>query len=171
MEAGDSDHSGRAGPDIEVTPLDPAHGAVVASWRYEGPWSVYNPLDEAAPAAELGYRSIIDRSSGTFLGYVCTGQEARVPGLDAEEGVLDVGIGLDPAIVGRGRGASIVGPALDWVERTSGLSELRAVVQSWNARSLRLCARLGFEVSGHHVAHQDGTIVDYVVLRRRRTGA
>jgi RimJ/RimL family protein N-acetyltransferase len=80
--------------------------------------------------------------------------------------VLDVGIGLDPAIVGQGKGCSIVRPVLEWAETTNEASELRAVVQAWNERSLRLFYGLAFRAAGHHEVRQAGSVVDYAVLRR-----
>ena len=56
---------------------------------------------------------------------MCLGAEARVPGLTEEVDVLDVGIGLDPEIVGQGKGRSIVAPVLEWAEATHEAAELR----------------------------------------------
>ena len=43
---------------------------------------------------------------------------------------------------------------------------LRAVVQRWNERSLRLARGLGFRDAGTHQCVQDGNDVSYVVLVR-----
>jgi ribosomal-protein-alanine N-acetyltransferase len=48
--------------------------------------------------------------------------------------------------------------------RSSGAVRLRAVVQSWNERSLRLTRSLGFAETGTHRCHQEGREVDYTVL-------
>ena len=40
----------------------------------------------------------------------------------------------------------------------------RAVVQSWNERSIRTAHRMGFAEIGRHVCTQDGRDVEYVVL-------
>ena len=154
---------------VVVRELTAHDAALVAGWRYEGPWAVYDPAGDGAVSADHGYHAIAERGTGRFVGYVCLGAEARVAGLDPRPGVVDVGVGLDPAVVGRGRGRSIAGPVLEWVERTTGAVALRAVVQSWNRRSLRLCERLGFEATGHHLAPGPGSPVDYVVLERRRS--
>lgn len=148
-----------------LRPLTPEDAAAASAWRYEGPWSVYDGTEEDPISSEKGYQAIVDED-GTFLGFVCTGAEARVRGLGAEEGTLDVGVGLDPAIVGKGRGASILAPVLDAVATESDARVLRAVVQSWNARSLRLCSRLGFREAGRHVAHEPNGDVEYLTLVR-----
>jgi L-amino acid N-acyltransferase YncA len=54
-----------------------------------------------------------------------------------------MGVGMAPARVGQG---------------------LRAVVQQWNARSLRLARALGFAETGTHTCVQGGRDVAYVVL-------
>ena len=56
--------------------------------------------------------------------------------------------------------------ALRWADGRYGAPEMRAVVQSWNERSLRLCHRLGFRVAGRHCVEQGGVMVEYVVSRR-----
>ncbi len=153
---------------VRLRRLTHADAVAASAWQYEGPWSVYDGSDEDPISSEKGYQAIVDED-GRFLGFLCTGADARVRGLDAAPGVLDVGVGLDPSIVGQGRGASILGPVLDTLAATSDesrVSALRAVVQSWNVRSLRLCARLGFEEAGRHVAHEPGKDVEYVVVVR-----
>jgi ribosomal-protein-alanine N-acetyltransferase len=153
--------------DVTVRALTPADAAAVVRWRYDGPWSVYDGAAADVLTAANDYHAIVERTTGRFLGYVCLGAEARVPGLAEEAGVLDVGIGLDPAIVGEERGHSIALELLQWIERRSEASELRAVIQAWNQRSVRLCEVLGFRIVDHHQVHQkEGSLVDYVVVRR-----
>jgi [ribosomal protein S18]-alanine N-acetyltransferase len=162
-------HAVSRGPhteDVVVRELTPEDARAVTSWRYGGPWSVYDGNEDELISAELGYHAIVERPSGAFLGFFCLGADASVPGLVEEPRTLDLGVGLDPAIVGQGRGAAIVLPVLDWVAHRSDAHHLRAVVQSWNERSLRFCRALGFEAVGHHLVSQAGAIVDYVVLNR-----
>ena len=155
-----------AGPSaVRLRPLTDDDAAVASGWRYDGPWSVYDGSDVDPISSEKGYQAIEDEAE-RFLGFVCTGADARVRGLAAEAGTLDVGFGLDPSIVGRGWGALILGPVLDAVAAGSDASSLRAVVQSWNERSLQLCARLGFHEVGRHVAHEPDGDVEYVVVVR-----
>jgi len=150
---------------VRLRTLTGDDAAAVAAWRYEGPWSVYDGRQDEQISAEKGYTAIVDEED-RFLGYVCIGEEARVAGLTEEPGVLDVGVGLDPLVVGRGHGASILVPLLEVVAASSPATTLRALVQSWNERSLRLCSRLGFREAGRHVAHGADGDVEYVVVVR-----
>ncbi len=152
--------------DVVIREVTPMEAAATTKWRYQGPWSVYDGKVSDIVTTANGYYAIADRTTDKFLGFVCLGAEARVPGLAEDAGVLDVGIGLEPAIVGQGKGRSIVRPVLEWAETTKEASELRAVVQAWNERSLRVCYGLGFRATGHHGVRQAGSVVDYVVLRR-----
>lgn len=140
----------------------------VARWRYGGAWAVY---DRPAPAPLLrgqdGYVAVTGPADGEGpAGFLCTGGEARVPGQAAEPGVLDLGVGMAPALVGRGHGRAFGAAVLAHVRATAppGTTRLRAVVQQWNVRSVRLARALGFAESGTHWCVQGGRDVGYVVL-------
>lgn len=145
--------------DFRVVPLTAEMGEAMASWRCPGPWSVYDgshPLDPAE-----GYWAVVD-GGDEVVGFACYGVEARVPGLDEEPGVLDVGVGLRPDLTGQGLGRDFAAAVLAHGARVSGASRLRAVVQDWNARARRLLASLGFRETGTHRVGD----VTYVVHER-----
>jgi hypothetical protein len=64
-----------------------------------------------------------------------------VPGLGAEPGLLDVGLGMDPVWVGQGHGVAFGRAVVEHYRQVSTGVGLRAAVQSWNQRSLRLTRR------------------------------
>jgi ribosomal-protein-alanine N-acetyltransferase len=145
---------------VHLRPLADGDSAVIAAWRYPGPWARYDLPSDAVLRASDGYWAIdVDE---VLIGFVCLGAEARVPGLPEVPGTVDVGVGLDPARVGQGAGAGIGRQVLQWIESWHGPVPLRVVVQTWNERSLRLVTRLGFVRIGTHVV--DGA--EYTVLRR-----
>lgn len=164
MPSGHSDHVASGEPAFRVRPLELSDAEAIAAWRYEGPWSVYDsrPGDGLLSAAD-GYHAVADEA-GSLVGFLCLGQEARVPGLAADENVVDVGVGMRPDLVGHGLGPAFGAAVLDYVRGRRGDLPLRAVVQSWNERSLRLTRRLGFRVNGTHSCIQDGREVSYTVL-------
>lgn len=140
----------------------------VASWRYSGDWSVYD-LSTPQPIIDnlASYRSVA--SGNEVVGFYCTGVEARVAGMVDVPAILDVGMGMHPELVGRGNGARFGEVVLrDLEARHSGVT-LRAVVQSWNERSLTLTHRLGFQPVGKLVVVQDGRKLTYDVLHRSPT--
>jgi RimJ/RimL family protein N-acetyltransferase len=142
----------------------------IRSWRYPGRWRTYDSRPEDGPvSAAAGFHAIAD-STGALVGYLCLGAEARVPGLAAEDGVTDVGVGLRPDLMGQGVGSHFGAAVLAHVRDMSAGGSLRAVVQDWNARSLRLCERLGFRRTGVHTCVQEGQPVTYVVLEAGEPG-
>jgi ribosomal-protein-alanine N-acetyltransferase len=146
---------------MRVRDLTPADLDDIAGWRYDDRWAVYDsdgPLDP-----ELGYWAVVEgsRENERLVGFGCLGDDARVPGLPEADGVLDVGVGMRPDLVGQGRGRELATTVLDFAH-ARGATRLRAVVQDWNLRSLRLVERLGFVRVGTH----DVGEVTFVVAER-----
>jgi [ribosomal protein S18]-alanine N-acetyltransferase len=151
---------------LHVRPLEPRDAEEAASWRYQGPWSSYDPRPGDEPlSAAAGYAAVVDHT-GALVGYLCVGQEARVPGLAEAGGTIDIGVGMRPDLVGRGLGRQFGAVVLDHIRDRYGDRPLRAVVQDWNERSLRLARGLGFRDAGTHQCVQDGKQVSYVLLVR-----
>jgi ribosomal-protein-alanine N-acetyltransferase len=147
---------------LSVRHLSPADVRQIATWRYDGPWRVY---DSDGPPPADGYRAVAGEFDGPLVGFCCAGVEARVPGLAEDPGVLDIGVGMAPSWVGHGHGAAFGRPVLD---HFAG-QRLRAVVQAWNERSLRLTRALGFVEDGGHSCVRGGRTLEYVVLTTRLT--
>jgi RimJ/RimL family protein N-acetyltransferase len=146
---------------MRVRDLTPADLDDIAGWRYDDRWAVYDsdgPLDP-----ELGYWAVVEgsRENERLVGFGCLGEDARVPGLPEADGVLDVGVGMRPDLVGHGRGPELATTVLEFAY-ARGATRLRAVVQDWNIRSLRLVERLGFVRVGTH----DVGDVTFVVVER-----
>lgn len=130
-----------------IRPMSVADAAAVAAWRYRDRWAVYDLPSADALLPELAdYRVFADEGviEADIVGFFCTGAAARVPGLAEDPAVVDVGVGMNPARVGQGGGAAFGRAVLAQVAREHPGRSLRAVVQAWNERSLRLCRRLGF---------------------------
>jgi [ribosomal protein S18]-alanine N-acetyltransferase len=152
---------------LVVRPLTRSDAEQIATWRYGGPWRVYDSRPEdGLVASDSGFHSVVDPATGVLVGYVCTGKEARVPGLTAKPGMLDVGAGMRPDLVGTRIGSDFGAAVLAHiaVQAGPGGPRLRAAVLDWNERSLRLCARLGFRAVATHTCEQDGQQNTYVLL-------
>ncbi len=149
---------------LVVRPLTSMDTADIATWQYDGPWRIYDSSAHGQITGESGYEAVADSDTGALVGFICIGEEARVPGLAAESGIVDVGAGMRPDLVGTRIGTEFGATVLRHLAALAGEDRLRAVVQSWNERSLRLCARLGFRAVGAHTCIQDGKEVSYVVL-------
>jgi RimJ/RimL family protein N-acetyltransferase len=144
---------------VRVREFTTADAAAVGAWRYPGPYAVYD-VDGDALVGELDYyRSVVDPDD-RLVGFYCTGPAARVPGLAVVDGVVDLGLGLHPSLVGAGFGRAFGTTVLEAVASEHRSRALRVVVQSWNQRSLRLARALGFSGAGVHAVGD----VEYRVL-------
>ncbi len=71
---------------------------------------------------------------------------------------------MNPDIVGLGNGAVFGRAVLEFLKREYPGRDPRAVVQSWNQRSLRLTRRLGFVDVGELTCVQQGERVAYRIV-------
>ena len=148
-----------------VRPMTVSDAADVASWRYDGDWSVYNlPTPEPVLDNLSSYHAVI--SGDDLIGFCCTGVEARVAGMTDDPAILDVGIGMNPKLVGRGNGARFAEIVLRYLDERHPSVTLRAAVQTWNERSVRLSHRLGFHDAGKLLAVQGDRSVPYRIVQR-----
>jgi len=138
---------------------------VLANGRYDGPWAVYNLNGQARQLIDAFWSG---RASlgGELIGFFCVGAEARVPGLEEIDGILDLGWGMSPDWVGRGLGRLFGAGVLHAVRHLFDSNQIRAVVQSWNERGIRVLTTLDFEHRSTHVCVQGDHPVRYDVLVR-----
>lgn len=149
--------------DVLVRPMTREDAERVARWRYRGAWSVYDlPSAEPILDALTDHHAVV--AADTLIGFCCTGDAARVPGLAVEPHMLDVGLGMDPSLVGRGQGTAFGWAVVRHLALRHPGRSMRAAVQSWNQRSLRLTQRLGFADEGVLTAGQGGRPVSYRIL-------
>ena len=67
-----------------------------------------------------------------------------MPGVAESTGVVDVGYGMAPELMGAGRGRAFVDAIVEFVVRTHGPTRMRALVLDWNHRSQRVLENAGF---------------------------
>jgi RimJ/RimL family protein N-acetyltransferase len=105
-------------------------------------------------------------SGKRLVGFCCVGDAARVPGLTADPTVVDIGLGMEPGLVGHGHGVTFGQAVLAYLTEAYPDKQFRAAVQAWNERSLHLTGRLGFDDAGELTTIQDGHPVGYRILKR-----
>jgi ribosomal-protein-alanine N-acetyltransferase len=115
----------------------------IAGWRYNAPYSLYDGGD---PERLLRYRYFagLDEDGG-LVGFCCFGEDARVPGLEEEPGVLDVGAGLRPDLTGIGLGGPFLREACRFGRELYSPLRLRVAIAAFNRRAQMVAHALGFE--------------------------
>jgi [ribosomal protein S18]-alanine N-acetyltransferase len=114
-------------------------------WRYRERYATY---DADGPLGRDRGFFAVEGEDGDLAGFGCVGAEARVPGVEAEAGTVDVGYGMRPDLVGRGRGREFVGAVLGHVAAGHPSARLRMSILRWNGRSRRVAEAHGFRVVG-----------------------
>jgi [ribosomal protein S18]-alanine N-acetyltransferase len=134
---------------LEVGLLSVAEAERIASWRYSGPYAVYDTPEERRADS---VRYMLDPSNGFYavraaaelVGFCSFGVDVRVPGGSYDDGALDMGAGMDPGRIGQQLGCAFLGAAVDHGASQLNATTLRATIASWNHRALRAVHSVGF---------------------------
>ncbi len=129
--------------ELAIAPLSAAQAEAIGGWRYPGRYATYDVVE---PPDLEGAFAVTEGEE--LVGYCCFGAEARVPGVEAAEGILDVGYGMRPDLMGQGRGAPFVSSIIAFGVGLHAPSSLRVSIYRWNERSRRAALRQGFAVTG-----------------------
>jgi [ribosomal protein S18]-alanine N-acetyltransferase len=156
---------------VRVRPMTTADATHVSSWRYPDRWSVYDLQSSTDILDELDLYKAVSDGDGTLIGFFCQESAARVRGMDPDPEILDVGVGMDPRLVGQGSGRAFGEVVLDHLGRNYPGRPLRAVIQSWNVRSRRFAATLGFADVGELTSSQVSQHDSYRILLKPEAGS
>ena len=136
----------------------------VTEWKYPAPYEMYNWDVEDDPAELLDGSYLACREeSGALGGFLCFGPNATIPTREDayRQGYLDIGLGLRPALCGKGLGQGFLRLGLEWASRELGASSFRLAVAQFNTRAQKVYRACGFrEIS--QVTH--GTTGERFVL-------
>ena len=144
---------------MDVRRLTKSDAVAIARWRYPGRYATYDVGEIVTP--ERGFWAV--DHDADLVGYCCFGHEARVPGVVEEVGVLDVGYGIRPELMGQGLGRTFVRAILDFAVERYSPQRLRLLILDWNHRSRKVAEALGFRSEGV----QESTEGSFLVLSRR----
>ena len=123
----------------------------ILKWNYEPPYDFYNNEVNKESIRELleeDYMAILDLK-GSLTGFYCSGEAAQVPaGREAgayNEAAVDVGIGMNPNLTGKGKGKAFFSFILSELQQALPHSITRLTVAAFNDRAIKLYANMGFK--------------------------
>ncbi|RHW31479.1 N-acetyltransferase [Neobacillus notoginsengisoli] len=142
--------------------------AEILGWVYEAPYDFYN--NSVTPE---GIRELLDQpyyavlSDGRELaGFFCIGESAQVPAGASvgayTEGSIDIGIGMNPNLTGKGMGFTFFSFILTHLQDTFPGVPTRLTVASFNRRAIRLYTKIGF----HETMRFQRGAIEFVVMTR-----
>ena len=146
--------------------IDRAAAETIASWRYDGTYSLYDGDPEGIETLlRPGYRvHAVRNERGELIGFCSFGDDGRVAGYDYADDALDVGLGMRPDLVGRGLGIGFTRAVLDFGRRQYAPGAVRVTIAAFNRRAQRLCLALGFRETARFL--REGADDEFVVFRR-----
>ncbi len=144
----------------------------VLNWRYPGLPTLYNPVleemeDDIQVLLTPAYNYYAARAAaGLLVGFCCYGADAQVPGGNYSlRGAVDIGLGMNPQLVGQGLSHPFLAAVLDWGRRCFAVDYFRATVAAVNTRSQAMFARAGF-LTIQRFRPADSEIHEFLVMLR-----
>ena len=134
-----------------VEPLNKEMANAILHWNYEKPYDFYNNEVTIEALMELldgSYYSIFT-AERELVGFFCTGVNAQVSSGNRfgvyKEKALDLGLGMNPNLVGQGNGYEFCSFILKQIENNKESLPVRLTVATFNQRAIHLYEKLGFK--------------------------
>lgn len=122
----------------------------VLNWKYDQPYDFYNSelTDEGMEEILDGSYYALVNDFKELVGFFCIGEAAQVPignqyGVYTED-LVDIGLGMNPALVGKGNGFQFCSYILNFIEQDYKSTQFRLTVAKFNQRAIHLYKKLGF---------------------------
>jgi L-amino acid N-acyltransferase YncA len=149
-------------------PLVKEDALVILKWHYLPPYDCYN---FNANTSQEDLRYLLDRKNAFFAllnlqgqleGYCSFGSDGQVLGGCYTTQALDIGMGIRPDLVGRGRGKFYAQAVARYGINLYSVEQLRVTVAQFNKRAQRVWQQLGFEQVEKFV--KVGTKEEFVIM-------
>lgn len=122
----------------------------ILNWKYDPPYDFYNNELSDSEIAELlngTYYAVLTEKEEVY-GFFCIGDGAQVPAGKRcgvyEDLFIDMGLGMNPGLVGKGHGMKFGLFVLHSIEETHQKLPIRLTVALFNGRAIHLYKKLGF---------------------------
>ena len=144
---------------LRLAPLTGADARALLGWRYNPPYDWYNP----PPLSKEVVANLIDpkwqfhsiKADDALIAYASFGNDGRVTGGDYTAPATDIGLGLAPALTGRGLGSIVLQAILEFAQTSFHSPAARLTVARFTQRAIRLYERAGFEPTQEFTYERD----------------
>lgn len=117
----------------------------IRSWRYQPPYDLYNSDDNNSHFFDPSNNYHILKDGNLLIGFVCFGNECQVKGGAYHMNAIDIGIGMNPDLVGKGSGSIFFKKVIQICSILFPKKLLRLTVASFNQRAISIYKKFGFE--------------------------
>lgn len=157
--------------DIHIARMTEKFAVEALCWKYEKPYDFYNNILTTSAIVELlggDYYALVD-SSHKLVGFFCTGKSAKVPSGERNaaylEDCVDLGLGMNPDLTGKGLGDQFLQRILRFIEREHQEKDIRLTVATFNERAIRLYEKNHF-IREHRFYYKE---TEFITMKRKNT--
>lgn len=121
----------------------------IANWEYKKPYDIYNINgDEETIKEIIKDEYYLYSYNDNIIGFFCYGKSARVPNdnnyIYKNENYLDIGIGMNPKLCGKGKGLDFFKKAVETAYEFYEKKKYRLTVAKFNKRAIKVYNKYGF---------------------------
>lgn len=144
----------------------------IAEWNYPDIYAIYSFDGSNEVVQELlnGQYYVAFATDHQIIGYICVDESARIRTVETDvymdETMMDIGLGIHPALCGKGGGAKFLASAITFLNEQFNCSSYRLTVADFNRRAIKVYERVGFQCS--RVIHQTSTNKHFQIMIYRR---
>jgi ribosomal-protein-alanine N-acetyltransferase len=147
-----------------IRPMTADDAQAIAAWRYDEPYSFYDWDRDADDLAELldpaqwgRHYFSADDADGGLAGFFV---------IKLADGVAEIGLGLRPALTGRGLGAAFLDAGLRFAAARCGPCSFALAVAAFNRRAITVYERAGFREVRRYEHATNGGVHEFVWMTR-----
>lgn len=150
-----------------IIPISTNYATQISQWTYENEYTIYSFQHNEDTMKELmnGEFYVSLDQYNELTGYFCFGKSAQIPTIEKEvynPQILDIGLGMNPSLCGKGYGYVFVKSGLNFAQEKFGNKQIRLTVAAFNTRAIYLYEKLGFQHS-FNVTHYNSKKVFQVM--------
>lgn len=129
-----------------IIPLTEDYAKEICSWRYEGKYSIYNFSDWDIVVKNGWDLSIKNKREKEFIAILLNNELLAYGRIVLRGGKVFIGIGLKPALCGKGYGKEIMCLLVEEAKRRFPNTKIALEVRSFNKRAINCYKRIGFKI-------------------------
>ncbi len=135
---------------------------IAFTWHYEGEYSFYDMEADKEDLAEFlnpetrGETTFAVIKEEELIGFLSVMKMGR--------NIADIGLGLKPALTGRGMGSPFLEAAIDFVMTEFQAEKITLSVAAFNQRAIKVYRNIGFEEVGIMMQETNGGTFEFLKM-------
>lgn len=148
---------------FDFAQMDECSVKAIVNWHYPFPFDFYN-IDSSIPLVDLLAIYLdpfyqfhrIHNGDGQLVGFCSFGLDGQVPGGDYSMSALDIGLGMHPDMIGKGKGGDFFAAIMQFAIKEYDPTTLRLTVADFNSRAIKVYTKSGFTSWQHFSDDRNG---------------